>query len=1279
MRIVIDMQGAQTDSRYRGIGRYSLSFVKALARKKGEHEIILALNGAFQQSVDAIKTEFTSLIPAGNIRVWEGMRPVQESEQGNDGRRRVSELMREAFLASLRPDIVHVTSLFEGYVDDAVSSIGRFDDSVPVTVSLYDLIPLSNPDHYLMPNPVYGQYYRRKIEYLKRASAYLAISEASRLEAISALALPDEAVINVSTAIGGQFSPDTLDLSQSKALSNKFGLTKPFVLYTGGADPRKNLLRLIQAYADLADSLRRGHQLVLAGKIGEHEFADLNHCAHQAGLGAEEWKAIGYVSDEELVQLYRSCRLFVFPSWHEGFGLPVLEAMACGAPVICSNTSSLPEVIADESALFDPFDTSSISRKLAQALGDEVFRSRLAEHGIEQSRNFSWDRCAERAIQVFEEIHERAANFIHEKPAAEEITACLTRAIAREYRQARLPQSELASIAAMVALNHPLPGRRRHIYVDVSELVNKDARTGIQRVTRAILKALLEMPLVEYVVEPVYSCQGSGVYKLGRSFRSRFLDGATAQGEDDYLLEPQAGDVFLGLDLQPYVVSECQGYFRYLRRRGVQVFFVVYDLLPVQLPWAFPEGAAHAHENWLNVVAEADGALCISKAVSEQLQEWFAGSGRGGKKQPAVHWFHLGSDIESSAPTSGLPPGGFEILKEIESRRTFLMVGTVEPRKGHEQVLAAFDSLWQEGIDVGLVVVGKRGWDTDHVAQLLQSRSVETGRLIWVQHASDEFLKLAYGAATCLIMASQGEGLGLPLVEAARHKLPIIARDLPVFREVAAEHAWYFSGSKPDALATAVKEWLTNCDAGKVPSSEAIPYWTWENSALEILHHIVPEASCHDLRCRLVALADPDSPPGIAGLDRGNVLQLCPYPLRRPRHGGQLRAAAIKSLLERNGFNVQTIGFYQSEAYGPDDLGEQDIPFPVDSPFRLYQGNAVAGISDFSMAAFSASDDVVRKVADATTKKISAIVLDQPWMYPLAERLKQSEPPYKDAVIIYSSHNIEAPMKLQIIEATHDAKTVAAIVADIDSLERRAACQSDLCIAVTDADAAVLQSCGSQNVVVAKNGINPWVADREHIELWKGRLPTLPWAVFIASAHPPNYTGFIDCVGDALGCIPPGSRLVVVGGVGELLEKELTKSKWQNLNRSRLLVLGMLSEEDLAAVKDLAHVFLLPIGAGGGSNIKTAEALYSGKAVVCTSMALRGFETYREFPTVHVADDPKTFQAAIRASLTTARPVLSDAQKEACRQLSWDASLASIPQHLQQALEKQGVDNEHMA
>jgi glycosyltransferase involved in cell wall biosynthesis len=162
------------------------------------------------------------------------------------------------------------------------------------------------------------------------------------------------------------------------------------------------------------------------------------------------------------------------------------------------------------------------------------------------------------------------------------------------------------------------------------------------------------------------------------------------------------------------------------------------------------------------------------------------------------------------------------------------MVGTLEPRKGHTQTIAAFEKLWADGVDVNLVVVGRQGWMMETLVERLGHHPELNKHLFWLNGISDELLEKVYSSSACLIAASEGEGFGLPLIEAAQHKLPIIARDIPVFREVAGNHAFYFTGTRPDELTTFLHKWLTLLATGEHPKSDDMSWLTWEQSSEQL-------------------------------------------------------------------------------------------------------------------------------------------------------------------------------------------------------------------------------------------------------------------------------------------------------------------------------------------------------------------------------------------------------------------------------------------------------------
>jgi glycosyltransferase involved in cell wall biosynthesis len=192
------------------------------------------------------------------------------------------------------------------------------------------------------------------------------------------------------------------------AVRNRYGLQGPYLLYVGTLHPRKNLVRLVQAFARLPALLSAagrptpGLQLVLAGRKGwlyDDIFAQVRR------LDLEDRVILtGYVPDEDLPALLSAARAFVFPSLYEGFGLPVVEAMACGTPVVCANTSSLPEVAGDAALLVDPLDEGAIAAALARLLSDDDLHRELVDRGFRQAARFSWQRCAREALAVLEEV-----------------------------------------------------------------------------------------------------------------------------------------------------------------------------------------------------------------------------------------------------------------------------------------------------------------------------------------------------------------------------------------------------------------------------------------------------------------------------------------------------------------------------------------------------------------------------------------------------------------------------------------------------------------------------------------------------------------------------------------------------------------------------------------------------------------------------------------------------------------------------------------------------------
>ncbi|MGX4643829.1 glycosyltransferase [Massilia sp. SYSU DXS3249] len=426
MRIILDLQACQASSMHRGIGRYSMALALAMARNSGGHELRIVLNEDYPDSVATIRKAFDGLLPQSHISTFVTPVPVGEVDQRNAWRIRTSERIREHYLAGLRPDIVHVASLFEGLGDNVVASVPRAEKRFDTAVTLYDLIPLMRKERYL-GDPNVAAWYYRKLEQLKQAGLLLAISGSARKEGIELLQLPPQRVANISSAVDAIFRPRTMTPEERAALLARHGIKSDFIMYTGGIDYRKNIEGLIEAYAALPAPLRRQYQLAVVCSIQDPDRFRLERLAARFNLPKEDLVLTGFVSDDDLVALYNCTSLFVFPSLHEGFGLPALEAMACGAPVIGSNTSSIPEVIGRADAMFDPTSVAAISAAMAAVLGDPARQAELRAWGLVQAQRFSWDASAQRAIAAFEEAHQRRLASHSASVAVASLPACKPR------------------------------------------------------------------------------------------------------------------------------------------------------------------------------------------------------------------------------------------------------------------------------------------------------------------------------------------------------------------------------------------------------------------------------------------------------------------------------------------------------------------------------------------------------------------------------------------------------------------------------------------------------------------------------------------------------------------------------------------------------------------------------------------------------------------------------------------------------------------------------------
>lgn len=396
------------------------------------------------------------------------------------------------------------------------------------------------------------------------------------------------------------------------------------------------------------------------------------------------------------------------------------------------------------------------------------------------------------------------------------------------------------------------------------------------------------------------------------------------------------------------------------------------------------------------------------------------------------------------------------------------------------------------------------------------------------------------------------------------------------------------------------------------------------------------------------------------------LLQLTTYPLKNPRHGGQLRCAAIRECYRALGFEVETVAVVHEGAYRG-ERERNDIALPSELPHwnprlprfaDVQAGDCLVG----SAQAFAGFDALLARL------RPQAIQLEQPWLYPAVKRWfeQQAFDERCRPWLIYSSQNIEWKLKRDEV-ATDVAEATAYVreVGRVEALERELVRAADLVVACTDEELAELRAmagdaAGPRAWVTAHNAIAPFTPDPARVAAMKQRLGLERYPLFVGSAHPPNVEGFWRMLAPSLAFLRPDEKIVVAGGVGHMLRQHPLYAAWSGINEPRLAILGEVERDDLVALLDGAAAILLPITTGGGSNLKTAEAIYSGRPVLATSHALRGYGDASRWPTLAVADTADGFRRHLRALLDGPEPASPADHAHSRVEVTWERALESL-------------------
>jgi glycosyltransferase involved in cell wall biosynthesis len=268
----------------------------------------------------------------------------------------------------------------------------------PSVVTVHDLTTYRYTEAYTRGKVLYKKLATRAA--MRQATRIIAVSQSTKQDILDLFGVSENQVRAVYSGLDRRFRP-VEDCSKLERTRTALGLPEQYILHVGSIDPRKNLVTLFKALAILRDDDLRV-RLVVAGSR-EYNYRPVFDTVQALAL-EDQVLFLGFVSDAELVDVYNLAQLFVFPSIHEGFGYPPLEAMACGTPVIVSNSSSLPEIVDDAALQVDPFNAAEIATAIRLLLTNSELREQLASRGMQRAATFAWERTARETLKVYEEV-----------------------------------------------------------------------------------------------------------------------------------------------------------------------------------------------------------------------------------------------------------------------------------------------------------------------------------------------------------------------------------------------------------------------------------------------------------------------------------------------------------------------------------------------------------------------------------------------------------------------------------------------------------------------------------------------------------------------------------------------------------------------------------------------------------------------------------------------------------------------------------------------------------
>jgi glycosyltransferase involved in cell wall biosynthesis len=636
------------------------------------------------------------------------------------------------------------------------------------TATFYDLIPL-HLYFRAWDEPLRRQYLSRLEQCVNSGATFLAISAYTGMDLIRQTRVCPERVKVIMAGLNTRAAHETASPDRDAEILARFGIRSPFFLHVGALDPHKNFETSAAAFKECRR--RIDAQLVVVGQKAGALARMAEHCRAK---GQPDIVFTGYIQRRELDILYREAVALLFMSRFEGFGFPVLEAMAAGCPVITSNATSIAEVAGDAAVLLEPGDVAGVCRAMLELVDRPEAAETLRRKGLRQAAGFSWERTAEKTLAAWEELLLQPP-LLRKKPAAS-------------------TGSENGVQAAS--------GRPMRVLLDVSvlglSLLYESSKTGVYRVVENLARGLASVPQVALTFCSTQHLTEKAPHTLHAC--RRYLESSRELRSVPFCAgELPEADLFHS----PFHALPDAA-------RRFQRFLTVHDLIPWLHPELFAGKAANPVRSLFDRLDPRDRFLCTSRSAQGDLCRHL------GVSEDRVHLAPLAADEVLFHPCRDLPTID-RVLRRYgipERSPYFLSLGTIEPRKNLEGVLRAFARLAAAGRVPGchLVLVGTRGWGVEGILRTLQENAVLKGRVILTGFVADRDLAALYSGALAFLYLSHYEGFGLPPLEAMRCGTPVIVADNSAMPEVTGDSGIRLESRDVDGIALAMNEVAVNAE-----------------------------------------------------------------------------------------------------------------------------------------------------------------------------------------------------------------------------------------------------------------------------------------------------------------------------------------------------------------------------------------------------------------------------------------------------------------------------------